>query len=289
MSSKSAPGTERYDRQGMAGWAANRFKINLSPEAFEGQSRESIRAALMSYSERFHKNVEARAEIETLLNRAYGPASGKNADADPVRDQEGAIVELAAWLQAHLESDATAEQLEPLNRAAARQFAMNEVAHYYRPELLQTERSLILDVLDSEWKDHLYLMDHLKQGIGLAGYAGKDPKVEYKREGMKAFDGMWKHIAEQVTASIFRVEDFNPDFVNNLWEITAVTHDSAQSVFEAAEEEFAAESGDGQMEQTSGGEDRAIEPIRNFGPRVGRNDPCPCGSGKKFKNCHMDK
>jgi preprotein translocase subunit SecA len=287
MASKAGAGVERYDRQGMADWAAHRFKINLSPDAFEGQSRDTIRAALMTYSENFHKNSHVRTEIDLLLDRSFGSRSAKDADVALVQDK-GAVVELAEWLRSNLNSDVDAAQLEPLTRAAARQFAMNEVAHYYRPELLQTERSLILDVLDSEWKDHLYLMDHLKQGIGLAGYAGKDPKVEYKREGMKAFDAMWKHIAEQVTSSIFRVEEFNPDFVNNLWEITSVTHDSAESAFAAAEVEYEAEGG-GEMEQNSGGEERSIEPIRNFGPRVGRNDPCPCGSGKKFKNCHMDK
>ena len=286
MATKSGTGGERYDREGLAEWAANRFRVNITPEIFEGQSRDAIRDVLLGYSTRFHKYGEARAEIDQLLERAYGPAQGKDPDSDLPKDVS-ALVKLADWLQSNLDSNVEVSELETLNRAAARQFATNEAAHYYRPELLQTERSLILDVLDTEWKDHLYLMDHLKQGIGLAGYAGKDPKVEYKREGMKAFDTMWKHIADQVTSSIFRVEEFNTDFVSDLWRITAVTHDSAQSVFEAAEVEMEAEGG--MPEQNSGGEETSIEPIRNFGPRVGRNDPCPCGSGKKFKNCHMDK
>ena len=97
----------------------------------------------------------------------------------------------------------------------------------YRPELYQVERALILEILDTAWKDHLYYMDHLRSGIGLVGYAQLDPKVEYKREGRKTFLSMWDRVAQQVTSAIFRIEKESPGFVGSLWQITAVSHAEA--------------------------------------------------------------
>ncbi|MES2788432.1 MAG: preprotein translocase subunit SecA [Planctomycetota bacterium] len=282
-----APGTERYDREGLAQWAGNRFDAPLQSTTFEGQSRESIRSALLTYSEKYHQNGETISRIDSYLERAYGPARGNDADSDSVRDPK-ALVELTEWAQSALKSPIQATELETLPRRAARQKILNAAEQRYRPELMQTERSLILDVLDTAWKDHLYYMDHLRQGIGLSGYAGKDPKVEYKREGMRAFEQMWRRISDQVTSIIFRVEESSPDFVGDLWQISAVTHDSAQSAFDAVEEEMMME-GPGESSGPNEPSEKAVEPIRNYGEKVGRNSPCPCGSGKKFKNCHMNK
>jgi preprotein translocase subunit SecA len=144
-------------------------------------------------------------------------------------------------------------------------------------------------VLDQAWKDHLHYMDHLRQGIGLVGYAQKDPKVEYKREGMKAFEGMWKGIAQQVTGSIFRLEKESPGFVGSLWQITSTTHESPPDEFTGGGEGEPNPQGPNGPSGGNSPKDKPIEPIRNRTERVGRNDPCPCGSGKKFKNCHMKR
>jgi preprotein translocase subunit SecA len=119
-------------------------------------------------------------------------------------------------------------------------------------------------------------MDHLRSGIGLVGYAQKDPKVEYKREGRKAFTNMWDRIGQQVTQAIFRLEKESPGFVSSLWQITATKHEEAPSA-------SAAQSEEGQL---PGQSDIVVETIRNHEEKVGRNDPCPCGSGKKYKKCH---
>jgi preprotein translocase subunit SecA len=122
-------------------------------------------------------------------------------------------------------------------------------------------------------------MDHLRSGIGLVGYAQLDPKVEYKREGRKTFLSMWDRVAQQVTSAIFRIEKESPGFVGSLWQITAVSHaEAAPMTEETANPE-------GQVEGT-GPTVAVVEPIHNRGPKVGRNDPCPCGSGKKYKKCH---
>jgi preprotein translocase subunit SecA len=141
------------------------------------------------------------------------------------------------------------------------------------------ERALLLQLLDSAWKDHLLAMDHLRSSIGLRGYAQVDPKVEYKREGMRTFEEMWKSVGEQVTSLIFRMEQLDEGFVGSTWTETEAIHQEAPPPTDMGQQ---------QQEAIDGTQsDHKPEPIRNRQQRVGRNDPCPCGSGKKFKACCM--
>ena len=118
-------------------------------------------------------------------------------------------------------------------------------------------------------------MDHLRSGIGLFGYAQEDPKIEYKQEGMKEFKSMWEAMEDKVTDTVFRMEETEA-FQESVWVIGATRHDAAPRG-----------DGGGQAATTNGASDKKPEPIRNRSEKVGRNDPCPCGSGKKYKNCHM--
>jgi preprotein translocase subunit SecA len=151
----------------------------------------------------------------------------------------------------------------------------------YRPEMRRMERSLVLQILDAAWKDHLLAMDHLRSSVGLRGYAQVDPKVEYKREGMRIFETMWTSVGERVTDLIYRMEQLDESFVGSTWSEAEAIHQDAQSAGEIAAQQQAA------IEGTE--VDHKPQPIRNRQQRVGRNDPCPCGSGKKFKHCCMRK
>ncbi len=111
--------------------------------------------------------------------------------------------------------------------------------------------------------------------------AQKDPKVEYKREGRKAFLAMWDRVNEQVTRAIFRLEKESQAFVSELWQITSETHAAPPEAQQ--DPQYQESSGSNQPEP--GAPDKAIDPIKNLQPKVGRNDPCPCGSGKKYKKC----
>jgi preprotein translocase subunit SecA len=139
------------------------------------------------------------------------------------------------------------------------------------------ERSLVLMQLDTSWKNHLYTMDHLRSGIGLVGYAQEDPKTVYKQEGMKEFRVMWDGVEDKVTEMVFRMEE-SEAFEESIWTIGATTKDAAPTLQAQAAQ---------QQSTNAGGEPKVTDPIRNRGKKVGRNDPCPCGSGKKYKNCHM--
>src|SRR5262249_33104723 len=153
----------------------------------------------------------------------------------------------------------------------ARQALYNAFDDRFRPEMHRMERSLVLGILDASWKNHLYTMDHLRSGIGLVSYAQVDPKTEYKRQGMKEFDAMWEGVQNKVTDTVFRMEE-EEGFNQALWEIGATIHESSLRL-DAGQT-------NGQMTTNAGGEGKKQEPIRNRGERVGRNDPCPCGSGK---------
>jgi preprotein translocase subunit SecA len=149
--------------------------------------------------------------------------------------------ELAEWANSEFGSELTAEDLRGLDRDYTRIHLNDAYQAKYRPELRQAERSLILEVIDTAWKEHLYFMDHLRSGIGLVGYAQKDPKVEYKREGRKAFQNVWNRVDSQVSAAIFRMDRQSPDFVGSLWRITNVEHEDPQ---QASQKEYREESGD---------------------------------------------
>ena len=141
--------------------------------------------------------------------------------------------------------------------------------------------ALVLQILDTAWKEHLLAMDHLRSSVGLRGYAQVDPKVEYKREGMRQFEAMWTSIGDYVTDMIFRMEDLPENFVGSTWTGAEAIHEDAPPASEIAQQQRQA------MDALDSGQ--KMEPIRNREQRVGRNDPCPCGSGKKYKQCCLRK
>ena len=149
-------------------------------------------------------------KIDDLLNAAYGPVALKANSADgnsqPARIQQpGMATEIVNWAQAEFGMELSPEGVAKADREVVERELRNAYEYKYRYEIHGGERSVTLDTLDTAWKDHLYFMDQLKSGIGLVGYAQKDPKVEFRREGMSAFEQMWDRIAGQVTGTIFRI------------------------------------------------------------------------------------
>jgi preprotein translocase subunit SecA len=129
------------------------------------------------------------------------------------------------------------------------------------------ERRIILDIVDTQWKDHLLTLDHLKEGIGLRGYGQKDPLVEFKKEAFLLFEDMMGRIDTETVRYLFLVQPAKPE-------------DEAREIERRQRRQQ-------QEMQLQAGAAQAVEskPVRT-GAKVGRNDPCPCGSGKKYKKCH---
>jgi len=134
----------------------------------------------------------------------------------------------------------------------------------------QFERNVMLQSLDSHWREHLAALDHLRQGIHLRGYAQKNPKQEYKREAFELFEGLLDLVRKEVTRIVFTVQIRSPEDV----EETAPHADVQNVQYQHAGFDEAL------------GEEAPPQPAADTGPKVGRNDPCPCGSGKKYKHCH---
>ncbi|MFH1984167.1 MAG: preprotein translocase subunit SecA [Pseudomonadota bacterium] len=131
-------------------------------------------------------------------------------------------------------------------------------------EFRQMERYVMLQTVDNLWKDHLLSMDHLKEGIGLRGYGQQNPLLVYKKEGFELFNDMIERVKEETVGILFRIQIDAPQQV-------------AEIKMEKQQE----------LHYSSGGEAPPTrKPVRRVKDKVGRNDPCPCGSGKKFKKCH---
>jgi preprotein translocase subunit SecA len=292
MSEGSGQGGQRYDRDGLIRWASARFHVQLPTEQVQDLPRHGIAELLLGHSGSFFRDGEEFAELQERLDQVFGPAS-REAHVPVAKGKAviiplpnvGLLQELLDWANTEFQANLTVDGFTKPDRETVERAISNAYERRFRPELYQTERSLILDVLDGSWKDHLYYMDHLRQGIGLVGYAQKDPKVEYRKEGMRAFDGMWDRIAGQVTSAVFRIENQSPEYVGSLWRVTAATH-AAPEVIESVATPANGQAGANGTAVEPGQTVKAVETIRNFGERVGRNDPCPCGSGKKYKKCH---
>ncbi|MFM9058446.1 MAG: SEC-C metal-binding domain-containing protein [Planctomycetaceae bacterium] len=275
-----------YGLRSACGWTEWRFGESLDAAdlaAFEKAGGDA--AAFGGLATRKAREVYARREIEYPVLVGLAHFTERRPDGSRGLDREG----LLAWAR---------ERFDPsLDESALASNDLDELKHVLveasrrrhdrggdvpRDEMGRMERAVLLQILDNAWKDHLLAMDHLRSSVGLRGYAQVDPKVEYKREGMRTFDLMWKGIDERVVDIVYRIEQVEDDALRSTWKETAAIHADAGNAAAAMAMPAPPQAGDG---QPGDGEPARIDPIRNLGQKVGRNDPCPCGSGKKFKNC----
>ena len=177
---------------------------------------------------------------------------------------------LADWLSKETElsdSDILKRVLDAADAAYAAKIDRVDAAAWHG-----FERNVMLQSLDSLWREHLAALDHLRQGIHLRGYAQKNPKQEYKREAFELFESLLQSVRMDVTKLLMTVE---------IRSEAAIEEAEAPPVLANVEYHHA-----GYDEVLGSPEDRPAQPIQRHTEKVGRNDPCPCGSGKKFKHCH---
>ena len=201
------------------------------------------------------------------------------------RADEWDINGLKEQLRLNFGFDAEAENLElaEMGPEEVREVIWPKIEERYKEKEVQLgvealrnlERYIMLNIVDAQWKDHLLALDHLKEGIGLRGYGQKDPLVEYKRESFYLFQAMLDRIDTETIRYLynFQVQVAAP-VEQQLLERRRRQRRGRVAFTKANETAFA------------GGEEEAAKPVRNKGPRIGRNDPCSCGSGKKYKKCH---
>ena len=146
------------------------------------------------------------------------------------------------------------------------------------------ERSIMLQVIDTQWREHLSALDHLRQGIHLRGYAQKNPKQEYKREAFELFSGMLDRVRDDVLRVLMTVRIQTQEEIEQA-EAEAARAAQMQNV-QYQHTDYAEANSDESEPQRRAVAQEQPGTLRNAAPKIGRNDPCPCGSGKKFKHCH---
>ncbi len=221
--------------------------------------------------------------LEELINSSIPPES---------LEEQWDVQGLTAALKEEFELDYPIQQWldedDELHEETLRRRILDQVAEEYevkeqlvgKENLRVYEKAVMLQILDAHWKEHLAAMDYLRQGIHLRGYAQKNPKQEYKREAFAMFSTMLENIKREVIQVLTKVRVQVPETIQQPDPV-------AQEAFEFQHEEFQG-FGEGESPQRTSREEEG-EPQRPFvrsERKIGRNEPCPCGSGKKYKQCH---
>jgi len=248
--------------------------------------------------------------IGELVDQATGIYMPKKGDPEP-----GAAQAFSDWLRTIFGLVLPPAEIESRLPEDVRVLLKGKLAAIYKErersfgeaQMREMERMISLSIIDTEWKNHLYSMDRLKEGIGMAAYGQKDPLVEYKREGFQMFSAMDLAIKQKVLEVLFHIraihqpeEARRPFAYEGREERPAIQAPpppmrSPESPAGGPPPGFGGALPPGvppgmgmSMEQLQavGGDEAPRTPIRREHPKVGRNDPCPCGSGKKYKKCH---
>ncbi len=246
----------------LAGWLKAKYAVHMTGDEIRAIPPDKAREALMA---------KVRPAVEQIDKE--------------VREAVAKLPEskmLAAWVTDRFATPAEADEFdgEPAEERVER---ITELARaFLRIELTELERNVLLQIYDTAWKDHLYAMDQLRDTIGLRGIAQRDPVIEYKREGTRLFEEFLRILRDRVTDTIFKIKVASPDEMRNVYAAQQEVFDPQESTGVEAER-FAAPA-----PRTEPPEPQEMEPVAtivNTGPKVGRNDPCPCGSGRKYKQC----
>jgi preprotein translocase subunit SecA len=247
-------GANVYAFESLAEWVNKKYNADFSIERIQNTKPKVLHKQLLELSESFN-NGQLEQELDNKIAHLN-------------------IAELVNWanerFKASLSEDDLAGETERKDRLseAAREFL--------RAELSELEKYVLLQIYDSTWKDHLYLMDHLKSNIHFRAFAEKDPKTEYKYEGFRMFNEMLETIEDRVTDIIFKVHLEAGARARSVWNVRETIHDEVGQFAMAERQRAAAQAPQGEQK---------VKQIRLEQPKVGRNDPCPCGSGKKYKKC----
>ena len=190
----------------------------------------------------------------------------------------GLPLPIAQWLD---EDDALHEELLRERIVTSIQSAYDEKAEGVGAGMRQLEKQIMLQVLDTLWKEHLQVMDQLRQGIHLRAYANKNPKQEYKRESFALFEALLQRLKHEVVRFLSNVQVQRSDEAAAIEQQRREAAAKQKMAFEHAEARSAVPETDDQPAPAA-----TQQPMTRAQPKVGRNDPCPCGSGKKYKQCH---
>ena len=228
--------------------------------------------------------------VDTTINQYIPPQSlDEQWDIEgltkTLSDDMGVDLDIQGWLDS--DDQLHEEPLREKIQEAISTIISDKEEQIGAENMRRLERDIMLHVLDGHWKEHLASMDYLRQSVGLRGYAQKDPKQEYKREAFEMFEELLGKIKQDVVVFLTKLEITQPE------EVDAIEAEHQQQHEQQAEMEFNHDEAASSLSQEPSMSDavdeftpEALKPFQRQDQKVGRNDPCPCGSGKKFKQCH---
>jgi len=252
----------------------------------------SLRNEVLESSDVSPRIADLRAGVLSDLFRVYIPEESVEEQWD-IAGLEAALksefnldVPLKQWLEAQSELGEEEMLKRVVEKAQAAYDA--KVPPGAEGQFRQYERYVMLQILDAHWREHLAALDHLRQGIHLRGYAQKNPKQEYKREAFELFGAMIEAVKLEVVKTLTSVqirtqEDIKPDEQSHVENVQPVHASTAGGAVDEPEPAYA---GNGDVALAEAATRKKAQPVMRHAQKVGRNDPCPCGSGKKYKHCH---
>ena len=248
-------GANVYAFESLAEWANKKYNAGLSAEQIQNIKPRILQKQLLELSQSFNDGELDRELSDKIagLNKA----------------------DLVSWANERFGVSLTEDDL-PSDGPELKDSLSEIATQFLRAELSDLEKYVLVQVYDSTWKDHLYSMDHLKSSIWMRSWAEKDPKTEFKREGSRMFEEMLETIEDRVTDIIFKVHLEAGARARNVWNVSQTSHDEVGQFAMAERQRAAAQVPQGEVK---------VKQIKLEQPKVGRNDPCPCGSGKKYKKC----
>jgi len=247
-------GPNVYAFESLANWANKKYNARFQAEQIQNVKPKDLHRQLLKLSEEFNNG-----QLDRELNDKIAALR---------------VPELVEWANKRLDLSLTEADL--LQGPELKEQLSGLGREFLRRELSDLERYVLIQVYDSAWKDHLYTMDHLKNSIWTRSFAEKDPKTEYKREGFRMFEEMLESVEDRVSDIIFRVRLEAGARARNVWNVSRTSHDEVGQFAMAERQRAAAQAPQGEVK---------VKQIKLEQPKVGRNDPCPCGSGKKYKKC----
>lgn len=265
----------------------------LRRELLEGRIQLDFEEGSQELDSRGYLMTLAEGHVEAIVESHCGEEiEPEDWDIEALRQAFGDLFGLDADQRSQITIDDTGIDTieESLWNSARNSYEQKEAA-IDGDTLRRVERDIMLQVVDVQWKDHLYGLDHLKEGISLRGYGQRQPLVEYKRESFSMFQAMKERVDEDTIKYLWRLravpkEGETSPAQPRLRSSTPISYNEPKKATSALSGSAGSLEASGPRPTRTGGDDAAVRTVRRDTSKIGRNEPCPCGSGKKYKKCH---
>ena len=266
-------------------WIRSKYGIERTVDYIRGKSVRDLHDEMCGYQEELTRGGKLEKEIDEILKAGNTPSEQlklfNNRFMMNLTDDIFKPETLPPAIRAMI-GESAKESRGASSPMDVRTMLTNIARAHLRRELTDLEQYVLIQIFDMAWKDHLYALEMLKGSIGLQSFAEQDPRVLFKKEGYEYFQQLLALIRDKVTDQIFRAKLMGTSERKSNYRETAAVHADAGGY--GVSENLRATGGG--SEEAEDGTATAVKTIVREEPKIGRNDPCPCGSGKKYKKCH---